>query len=137
MKDDVSKQSNEYEIVEFMMDKFKMASGIGQPKHKPPVRRYKHEMQKIDMDGFGGTWRQLVVVSVSDSKRTMKQLLVLETNNTVGIVLQKWQPVVEWIALKWHLIGGKAFAQWGSLIFVEKCLFQNDPNKTPRPKFPV
>ena len=54
MKDDVSKQSNEYEIVEFMMDKFKLASGIGEPKHRPPVRRYKHETQKYDMGGTGG-----------------------------------------------------------------------------------
>ena len=50
----MSKQSNEYEIVEFMMDKFKLASGIGEPKHRPPVRRYKHETQKYDMGGMGG-----------------------------------------------------------------------------------
>ncbi len=50
----MSKQSNDYEIVDFMMDKFKLASGIGKPKHKPPVRRYKYETQKFDMDGYGG-----------------------------------------------------------------------------------
>ena len=50
----MSKQSNEYEIVEFMMDKFKLESGIGEPKHRPPVRRYKHETQKYDMGGTGG-----------------------------------------------------------------------------------
>ena len=56
----MSKQSNEYEIVEFMIDKFKLASGIGEPKHRPPVRRYKHETQKYDMGGMGYERKTLI-----------------------------------------------------------------------------
>ena len=51
VKYDLSLQSNDYEIVDYMMDKFKVATGIGEPKHRPPHRRYKHETQRYDMAG--------------------------------------------------------------------------------------
>ena len=51
VKYDLSLQSNDYEIVDYMMDKFKVATGIGEPKHRPPHRRYKHETQRYDMEG--------------------------------------------------------------------------------------
>ena len=51
MKYDLSLQSNDYEIVDYMMDKFKVATGIGEPKSRPPNRRYKHETQRYDMAG--------------------------------------------------------------------------------------
>ncbi len=52
MKYDLSLQSNEYEIVDFIVDKFKITTGIGEPKHRPPPRRYKHETQRYDMGEF-------------------------------------------------------------------------------------
>ena len=51
VKYDLSLQSNDYEIVDFMMDKFKVVTGLGEPKHRPPPRRYKHETQRCDMEG--------------------------------------------------------------------------------------
>ncbi len=51
MKYDLSLQSNDYEIVDFLMDRFKLATGIGEPKQKPPSRRYKHETERYDMEG--------------------------------------------------------------------------------------
>ena len=37
VKYDLSLQSNDYEIVDFMMDKFKVVTGLGEPKHRPPT----------------------------------------------------------------------------------------------------
>ena len=51
VKYDIALQSNDYELVDYMMDKFKLATGIGEPKHRPPPRRYKHETQRYDMEG--------------------------------------------------------------------------------------
>lgn len=44
-------QSNDFEMVDFLLDKFKMATGIGEPRHRPPARRYKHETQTFNMEG--------------------------------------------------------------------------------------
>ena len=40
VKFDISKQSNDYEVVDYMVDKFKAYTGMGQPKgrRKPPPR---------------------------------------------------------------------------------------------------
>lgn len=39
VKYDLSLQSNEYEIVDFMIERFKIITGLGEPRKKPPKRR--------------------------------------------------------------------------------------------------
>ena len=47
---DLSKQSNDYEIVDFMIERFKRVTGIGQPKKKraTPVQ----QLQEADPDEY-------------------------------------------------------------------------------------
>ena len=48
VKDDLSQQSNEYEIVDFVVDRFKMVTGLGEPKTKMPRRRRKVKEYNFD-----------------------------------------------------------------------------------------
>ena len=48
VKDDISQQSNEYEIVDFVVDRFKMLTGLGEPKTKMPKRRRKVKIYSND-----------------------------------------------------------------------------------------
>ena len=64
VKDDLSQQSNEYEIVDFVVDRFKMVTGLGEPKTKMPRRRRKVKEYNFDdyVEGnFYISERQLII----------------------------------------------------------------------------
>ncbi len=48
VKFDLSLQSNEYEIVEFMVERFNIITGFGKPKKKPPKRMNKEPIFTVE-----------------------------------------------------------------------------------------
>ena len=48
VKYDLSLQSNEYEIVDFMLERFKIITGLGEPKKKPPKRKKREPYVNVE-----------------------------------------------------------------------------------------